>query len=125
MPLYPMVCPKCEDTFELVAHMNEEKTHECVICLIPMERDWQNMNVHASSDSYSRDIHSDALAITPAQVAEHRQHFPDVELDNQCRPVFTNYKQHNAYLEKTGFTKKRQKARRSVRNKNPRKATPE
>jgi len=123
MPLYPMICPDCGKTTNLIAGMVDPHQFQCP-CGTMMERDWSEMSFHASPDSYSQDIHSDALAISPSQVAEHKQHFPDIQLDSECRPVFTNYKQHNAYLEKTGFTKKRQKVRHSIRDRNPRKATP-
>ena len=79
-----------------------------------MERNWQESNIHATPDSYSQALHSDSLAISPSQVEEHRRHFPDIELDNECRPVFSNYKQHDAYLEKTGFRKKRSRNRRKA-----------
>ena len=111
MPTYPMICPNCEATYELVEQMDALHVHKCA-CGAQMMRNWQESSFNTNADSYSRDIHSDALAISPSQVEEHRQHFPDVQLDNECRPVFTNYKQHQAYLDKTGFRKKRQRIRR-------------
>jgi hypothetical protein len=59
--------------------------------------------------NYQNPIHSDALAIHPDQRAEHEREFPNVRLDGQCRPVFDNFMNHEAYLKKTGFRKLRQK----------------
>jgi len=124
MPTYPMICPDCGVTYDLVAQMNAVHERKCA-CGAQMERNWQETSFHASPDSYSHTIWSDSLAINPEQAEEHKRHFPDIPLDNQGRPGFESYKKHNAYLEKTGFTKKRQKVRHSIRDRNPRKATPE
>ena len=117
MPVYPMICPDCDTTFDLVASMNGDKIHECS-CGSQMVRNWQESNVHTSGD-YSRAIHSDSLAIAPSQRIEHQRNFPDVKLDNEHRPVFDNYRQHDAYLEKTGFRKKRQRIRHRSRKATP------
>ncbi len=61
---------------------------------------------------YRKPLHSDALGIQPDQVAEHREIFPDVELDSENRPVFTHTNQHDAYMEKAGIQKGVQKTRR-------------
>jgi hypothetical protein len=61
---------------------------------------------------YPKPLHSDALGIQPDQVTEHREMFPDVELDSERRPVFTNANQHDAYMEKAGIRKDVQKTRR-------------
>jgi len=55
--------------------------------------------------NYSTPLHSDALALTPENVEEHKRQFPDVEIDSELRPVFTNVKQHDAYMEKIGVYK--------------------
>ncbi len=59
--------------------------------------------------NYSHPIHSDALAVTPDQRAEHERLFPEIRLDGQNRPIFDNYTRHEAYLKKTGFVKETQK----------------
>lgn len=58
---------------------------------------------------YCTPIHSDALAIMPDQVEEHRKLFPKIELDSECRPVFTNAKDHQEYMDKVGVVKRTQK----------------
>ena len=62
-------------------------------------------------DNYGKSIVSDALAINPSQTAEHREHFPDVEVRSDGRPVFKNFRQHDDYLEKTGFVKRKQRVK--------------
>ena len=74
---------------------------------------------HAQSRGrlYSKPIHSDSLAISPTQVAEHKRLFPNIEIDSEGRPVFDNYKDHDAYLEATGFAKSPQKIRHKFQKK--------
>lgn len=60
---------------------------------------------------YSKPLHSDALGMQPDQVAEHREKFPNIEIDNQNRPVFENMPQHEAYMEKCGIVKHKQKVK--------------
>jgi len=60
---------------------------------------------------YSKPIHSDALGMQPDQVAEHRKQFPNIEIDAQNRPVFENMPQHDAYMEKCGIVKHKQKVK--------------
>ena len=76
-----------------------------------MDRDFQTDIPFASNGDYAKPIHSDALAINPTQRAEHEQLFPDVKLDNECRPTFTNFKAHDKYLKQAGCRKRRQKTR--------------
>jgi hypothetical protein len=80
-----------------------------------MRRDFGFEKVHASSDSYQRSIISDSLAMHPDQIPEHNRMFPDVKVHKDGRPEFTNYKQHQTYLEKTGFVKMPGKKRRGKR----------
>lgn len=54
---------------------------------------------------YKTPLISQSLAMNPSQIAEHKKHFPDVEVTPDGCPVFTNYRQHDEYLEKTGFVK--------------------
>lgn len=58
---------------------------------------------------YKKPIHSDALGIQPDQVAEHREKFPNIEIDKQNRPVFTNRAEHQDYMDKCGIVKHKQK----------------
>jgi hypothetical protein len=74
-----------------------------------MLRNYAAENAHTPADSYATPLHSDSLAIAPDQAEEHRRLFPDIKLDEQCRPVFEKYSQHDAYLEKCGFVKQTNK----------------
>ena len=67
------------------------------------------MNINSAP--YKTPIHSDALGMQPCDVAEHREKFPDIEIDSENRPVFTNMKQHDSYMEKIGVVKVTQRVR--------------
>ncbi len=60
---------------------------------------------------YNKPLHSDSLAIAKSQVAEHNRRWPHIEIDSEFRPVFTNFKDHDKYLQETGFCKIQQKVR--------------
>jgi len=62
-------------------------------------------------NTYKRPIHSDSLAINPEQRKEHEQKFPDIKLDNQCRPIFDNFASHQRYLDKCNLVKERKKVK--------------
>jgi len=101
---------------EVVRSMaDSDKSWRC-LCKAYMRRDFQAEKFFASGGDYSRPIHSDSLAISPTQVAEHKRLFPDIEIDSQCRPVFDKFKVHDDYLKQTGFIKhsgkKRKKGKR-------------
>jgi len=83
--------------------------HICPNCKSEMAMDCR-VAIHGN---YRRPIHSDALGIMPSQIKEHKKLFPDIELDNECRPIFDNFTRHEAYLKKTGFVKEPQKIRRT------------
>ena len=55
---------------------------------------------------------SDSLAINPDQMKEHHEQFPDVDVLPDGRIKFTSIRQHDKYLEKTGFVKIPQKLKR-------------
>ena len=61
---------------------------------------------------YKKPLHSDTLGMQPDDVAEHREKFPDIEIDSENRPVFTNMRQHDAYMEEVGVVKTTQKLRK-------------
>jgi hypothetical protein len=88
-----------------------EHSNDVTICECggQMRRDWQASLPHAGNRVYRRSIVSDSLAVTPAQVEEHRRLFPDVKMLDDGRPVFDSYKTHDDYLKKTGFVKQPQK----------------
>jgi len=105
MPLYCFKC-NCGETIEVVKPMSESHRLQLCACGEIMSRVY---SFNCGNKEYAKPLHSDSLAITPGQVAEHQRLFPDVKIDSDCRPVFENYQQHNKYLEKTGFIKQPKK----------------
>jgi len=87
------------------------KPWRCTCCNVKMNRNLQVDLPFVSGGDYKKPIHSDALAISPSQRAEHERTFPNVKLDKECRPVFDNFQTHDKYLKKTGFRKERQKTK--------------
>lgn len=102
MAIHSFVCDECNVEVEDTTSKN---IHKCPKCGKSMR--WNN-NI-AIHGNYKRPIHSDALAISPSQRAEHERKFPYIELDKQCRPVFDNFVRHEKYLKATGFIKEPQK----------------
>jgi putative FmdB family regulatory protein len=106
MPMYVYKCPKCDWMDEVIKPMAVSNTVEtCRQCGAVMERDFMAEGFHTNADSYGREIHSNALAIHPDQAAEHRRLYPDIPLDGACRPVLSNYRDHDAYIEARGIVK--------------------
>lgn len=106
MPRYDFFCPDCSQITELVLPVSEVGNIQKCSCGGIVRQDYRGKNIHDAGDrQYFSPIHSDALAISPDQVKEHRREFPDVKLDDQCRPVFETFRQHEDYLRKTGFQK--------------------
>lgn len=104
MIVHNFVCDNCN---KVIQDTVTTGIHKCPVCGSDMRWDL-NIAIHGN---YSKPIHSDALAINPDQVEEHKKKFPNIELDSQCRPIFDNYVRHRNYLKATGFTKLRQKQR--------------
>lgn len=104
MPRYCFVC-ECGRKIEVVRPMKDaEKPWRC-LCGEKMQRDFGAEGVFAGGKDYNRPIHSDSLAVSPRQRAEHERTFPEIKLDSQCRPVFDKFSSHEAYLKQTGFVK--------------------
>lgn len=112
MPNYCFICSKCYGRKELVLAMKDTDKLQTCDCGYLMRRDFHAERVSDGDREYRRPIHSDALAIMPHQVAEHKKQFPNIRLDSECRPVFDSYRAHDAYLKKCGVVKHRQKTRR-------------
>ena len=112
MPLYSFKCPKCRAEDERIRAMkNADKVCKCLICETIMVRDFQADIPFASGKSYGHVIHSDSLAINPCQRDEHLKLFPNIKLDDQCRPIFDNYGDHQKYLDKCNIVKERKKVK--------------
>jgi len=112
MPTYCFICPECGQTTELIRPISQCSDPVTCECGGTMNRDFYTERPNIGDREYARAIHSDALAVNPSQRAEHKEKFPDVPLDNECRPVFTSYRQHETYLKKIGAVKQRQRIRR-------------
>jgi hypothetical protein len=100
------ICPNPKCGKDLV--LKEESIGDDVICVNKIGNVLQVMGT-----PYTTPIHSDALALTPENVAEHKEKFPDIEIDSELRPVFTNAKQHEDYMNKCGIRKQTQRTGRS------------
>lgn len=112
MPEYYFRCDSCGHADSVIWPMSQSsELLECANCGTKMYRVY---NFSIGGDEYSKPIVSDALAINPSQIPEHREHFPDVEVRPDGRPVFKNFRQHESYLEKTGFVKHDQKTRNKL-----------
>ncbi len=120
MPMYSYKCPECGHAKEIMRPMAEcdlgvpcDGEHACKQSL--MERDFRADLFHTASDTYTKPIISDSLAISMDQIAEHKARFPDIEITNQGQLVFDKYSKHEAYLKKTGHVKHPGKTRRRVK----------
>jgi len=110
MARYSFVCPKCGVKEGVVRPMvDAEKPWRCTRCNVKMNRDFQADIPFMSGDYHNGAVHSDSLAISPDQRAEHLQKFPNIKLDSQNRPVFDNFQNHQAYLDKCNIVKERKK----------------
>lgn len=113
MPRYCFVCVHGHKK-EVVRPMADAMKPWRCACGKKMQRDLRAEGTFAGGNTYNKVIHSDSLAISPTQRAEHERLFPNIKLDEQCRPVFDNFKKHDKYLEQTGFIK--HPAKRKKRN---------
>jgi predicted RNA-binding Zn-ribbon protein involved in translation (DUF1610 family) len=105
MALHEFICTDCGI---IVEDNDAMEIHKCPECD-------KNMRWNCQArirGNYKHPIHSDSLAINPEQRAEHERLFPDIRLDKECRPIFDNYRDHEAYLKKTGFVKLPKKIKR-------------
>lgn len=102
MASHKFICDNCS---VVVQDTTTIGIHKCPICGEDMRWDL-NIAIHGN---YRHPIHSDALAISPTQIAEHKKLFPNIELDGACRPVFNKFTDHEAYMKKCGVVKHTQK----------------
>lgn len=110
MPVYSFICSECGDKEERVRRMSHANNRCMCNCGAHMNRDFAADIPHASGD-YKRAVHSDSLVINPSQRAEHEKLFPNIKLDNQNRPVFDNFQNHQRYLNKCNLVKERKKVK--------------
>jgi len=114
MPMYSYICLGCGRQ-EVIMRPSYEcgMPWKCGDCGVEMKRNFQDEkpNINGCTE-YHRPIHSDALAINPGQVEEHKKKFPNIKLDSQCRPIFDNYGDHDKYLKDCNMVKEPQRIRR-------------
>jgi predicted RNA-binding Zn-ribbon protein involved in translation (DUF1610 family) len=109
--VYDYECEKCELRVSTVGHATSEQEKEKtghgdnVECPNCGGTAWRCYNINIKGDSYAHPIISDSLAMNPNQIAEHRELFPSIKVTAAGQPVFEGFKQHDEYLEKTGFHK--------------------
>lgn len=105
MPRYSYRC-ECGNTIEVVKPMSSSNTVEtCQFCFQEMNRDYAADMPRVHAASYSKPLHSDALAVHPSQRAEHQRLYPDVPLDSESRPVLSSFGQAEKYYEQRGVVK--------------------
>ncbi len=102
MAVHSFTCRECCIT---VTDTTTKGVHKCPKCGEDMWCEFAG----SIRGNYPVPVHSDALAISPDQRAEHKREFPNIRLDGDYRPIFDNYVDHQAYLKKTGFVKATQK----------------
>ena len=107
MPVYSFMCPECDYTCEVTRPMKDSGKPVFCLCGLEMRRDFATDFINTGNKDYGKPIHSDALAISPSQRAEHEKKFPDIKLDSQCRPIFDNFRKHEDYMKKCGIVKHR------------------
>lgn len=104
MAIHRYVCDKCKVFIE---RENTKIEYDCPKCSEEMRWDL-HIAIHGN---YKRPVHSDALAISPDQRAEHERRFPNIRLDEVCRPIFEKFTDHEAYLKECNIIKHTQKIR--------------
>jgi len=97
----------CDYCGRTITDTTTKGIHKCPSCGADMRWDL-NIGIHGN---YQRPVHSDALAISPTQIAEHERLFPNIRLDKACRPIFEKFIDHEAYMKKCGIIKHPQKTK--------------
>ena len=105
MAVHRFVCDKCGFVIE---DTTAKGIHLCKNGHGGMRWDCRGVYIRGN---YTRPVHSDALAVPEHQRKEHEAMFPNIRLDEQCRPIFSNYTDHEAYLKKCNIIKQPQKIR--------------
>ena len=113
MPIYIYKCRECDTRTEVSRSMSQSTDpFTCGCGSGDTGRDFKAEHAGAGDKEYGKTKWSQSLAISPDQIAEHRQLFPDVRVREDGCIGFDSYRQHDRYLEKTGFVKQTQKCRR-------------
>ncbi len=102
----------CDDCGVTVEDHTTKRIHRCYKCGKDMR--WNLDGIGIAQGDYNHV--SESLAISPSQIAEHKAHFPNVDVLPDGRIHFTSVKQQSNYLEKTGFHKHPQKLKSKKRS---------
>jgi len=106
-------CPNCDADMDMDAVCITMRADETNLCDTCGARGYVGRKIGRTigirGKEYFHPIHSDSLAISPSQIAEHKKLFPDMKIDGEGRPVFENFRQHDDYLETCGFGKEIQR----------------
>ncbi|TSA57594.1 hypothetical protein D4R42_01290 [bacterium] len=107
-----IVCDECGNRYEKSIQIEKLKCPKCGQLMEEVMIEDESTGIEnfggcpeIMGSPYKRPLHSDALGIQPDQVEEHRRQFPDIEIDDENRPVFTHMRQHQDYMDKCGIVK--------------------
>lgn len=102
MPEYTFICDDCGSRETTHASMsNAPKPGKCSACGGKQYQDYGVPMILGASSGKS--ILSQSMAVSPQQVSEHRDKFPDVGVHSDGVLEFKSQKQKDNYMEKTGF----------------------
>ena len=117
MDVYTYKCNDCNSVFELVNIEDVNELHICPKCRSEntiLKRIVYNKTQFSTKRTGDYSHTSESLAISPDQIAEHHEKFPGVDVLPDGRLQFNSFRQHDRYLEKTGFVKVSQKIRHRI-----------
>ena len=104
----------CEICSKVIEHDESPPSLDFTLCCgVHMQRVFPNTRTFSITGSaYLHTKYSDAMAVSLSQIAEHKQVFPGVKIDNQGRPGFDTVQQQDKYLKTSGMVKYSQKIRK-------------
>lgn len=105
MPIYSFKCLECDEHRDVVRPMKDHAKPEACSCGARMTRDY-TMEHAAVRGDYKVPIVSESLAFDAAEVAQHREQFPNIDLQvegNSARPILRNLSQRRQYVKDRQF----------------------
>lgn len=107
MPVYHYKCDKCREEstdVRLIKDRDEVVTCDCGgKKRRNLEAEFNNGGKRGAIGDWTNPILSDAMGVSAAQVAEHRQRFPDVAITNDGRVVCESLTHRRKIMKKLGF----------------------
>lgn len=104
MVVHRFVCDNCG---EIVHDTDTKIVHVCPICKTDMRWDLRGVGIGSGDFEHI----SESLAVSPSQISEHKQMFPDIDVIPDGRLRFTSVSQMDRYMKKTGYVKHPKKGR--------------